>query len=104
MNYLHSLRIRNKVRYQEKACKNEIFCAITLTTQKEIILKLNQNMKSGKSRCIIYADLESLIKKIDNRKNNSKKTSTAKIGEHIPCGISIIYIAEMIVWKMLVFF
>ena len=97
MKCLHSLRTGNKVRYQEKACKNENFYAITLTTQKDIILKLNQNMKSGKTPCIIYADLESLIKKINNSKNNSKKSSIAKMGEHIPCEISIVYIAEMIV-------
>lgn len=86
MKCLHSLRTGNKVRYQEKACKNEIFCAITLTTQKEIILKLNQNMKSGKSRCIIYADLESLIKKVDRCKNNPERLSTIKVDEHITCG------------------
>ena len=78
MNYLHSLRIRNKVRYQEKACKNENFYAITLTTQKDIILKLNQNMKSGKTPCIIYADLESLIKKIKTVKIIQKSLQQQK--------------------------
>ena len=38
---------------------------------------------------IIYAELESLISKIDGCKNNHLKTSTTKIGEHIPCGYSI---------------
>ena len=37
----------------------------------------------------IHADIESLIKKIDNCKNNPAKTWTTKIGEHIPCGYSI---------------
>ena len=41
-------------------------------------------MKSDKTSCIIYADLESLIKKIDNYKNNLEKPSITKIGEHIP--------------------
>ena len=36
--------------------------------------------------CIIYADIESLIKKIDGCANNSENSSTKKIGEHIPCG------------------
>ena len=36
--------------------------------------------------CIIYADIESLIRKIDGRKNNPEKSSTTKIGQHIPCG------------------
>ena len=33
---------------------------------------------------IVYADIETLIKKIDGRANNQEKSSTAKIGEHIP--------------------
>ena len=39
--------------------------------------------------CIIDANLESMIKKIDNCKNNPEKSSTTKIGEHIPCGYSM---------------
>ena len=39
--------------------------------------------------CLIYADLESLIKKIGGCANNPDKSSTTKIGEYIPCGYSI---------------
>ena len=39
--------------------------------------------------CIIDANLQSMIKKIDNCKNNPEKSSTTKIGEHIPCGYSM---------------
>ena len=38
---------------------------------------------------IIYADIESLIKKIEGCANNPEKSSTAKLGEHIPCGYSM---------------
>ena len=38
---------------------------------------------------IIYADIESLIRKIDGCANNPENSSTSKIGEHIPCGYSI---------------
>ena len=38
---------------------------------------------------IIYADIESLIRKIDGCANNPEKSSTTKIGEHIPCGYSM---------------
>ena len=43
--------------------------------------------------CIIHADIKSLIRKIDGRKNNPEKSSTTKIGQHIPCGypMSIIW-------------
>ena len=39
--------------------------------------------------CIIFADLESLVKKTDGCENNPEKSSTAKISEHIPCGYSM---------------
>ena len=42
-----------------------------------------------KTPCIIYPDLVSLIRKVGNCKNNPEKSSTAKIGEHIPCGYSM---------------
>ena len=38
---------------------------------------------------LIYAYLESLIKKIDGFKNNPEKLSTTKVGEYILCGCSI---------------
>ena len=38
---------------------------------------------------IIYANMESLIKKVDGCANNPENSSTTKIGEHIPCGYSI---------------
>ena len=38
---------------------------------------------------IIYADSESLTKKIDGCANNPENSSTTKIGEHIPCGYSM---------------
>ena len=38
---------------------------------------------------IIYADIESLIRKRDGCANNPEKSSTTKIGEHIPCSYLI---------------
>ena len=38
---------------------------------------------------IIYNDLECVIKKIDGYENNPQKSSTRKIGQHIPCGYSM---------------
>ena len=37
---------------------------------------------------IIYTDIESLIRKIDECANNPENSSTAKIGEHVPCRYS----------------
>ena len=70
----------------EKVCKNKDFCGTVMLSQKDNILQLSQNMKSEKMLYMIYADLESLIKKVDGCANNPQKSSTTKMGKHIPCG------------------
>ena len=46
-------------------------------------------MPSDKMPYIIYADIESLIKKIDGCANNPQNSSTTKTGEHAPCRYSM---------------
>ena len=46
-------------------------------------------MKSDKMPQIIYADIESLIKKLDESANNPEKFSTTNVDQHIPCRYSI---------------
>ena len=38
---------------------------------------------------IIYAELQSLLEKINTCHNNSKKSSATKISNHTPCGYSL---------------
>ena len=45
---------------------------------------------------IIYADIESLIKKIDLCANNKENSSTTKIDEHILCEYSMSTIRHLI--------
>ena len=52
------------------------------------ILEFNQYRKT-ETPSIIYADLESLIKRIDGFKNKFEKSSTTKEDEHIPSGYSM---------------
>ena len=66
-NCLHSFRTKNKIE-----------SGIVLPSPKDNILTFNHYIKSDKTPCIICADLESLIRKIDR--------CAKKIGEHIPCG------------------
>ena len=70
-------------------CKNKDFCGVEMPSERNKVLKFNQYMKSDKMPYIIYADLESLIEKIDGCANNPEKPLTTKIGEHIPCGYSM---------------
>ena len=60
-----------------------------MPSEEDNILELNQYMKSDKVPCFIYADIDSLIKKIDECVTNPESSSTAEIGEHIPCGHSM---------------
>ena len=50
------------------------------------ILKLNQYQKSNKAPFTIYADLECIIKKIDECKNSPENSSTTKVRKYIPLG------------------
>ena len=54
--------------------------------------------------CIIYADMESLIRKIDGCANNPENSSTTKIGQHIPCRYSMLTIWAFDNIKKQVFF
>ena len=69
----------------EKYVKIQIFVELKCHLKRILILQFNQYIKSDKLLYIIYADLESLIKNIDEYANNSEKSSTTKIVEHIPC-------------------
>ena len=53
------------------------------------MLEFNQYQKSGKAPFIIYADPECIIEKIDGCKNNPENSSTTKVSEHIPSGVSM---------------
>ena len=44
--------------------------------------------------CIIYADIESLIKEIDRCVKKPKESSATKAGEQIPCVYSMLSISE----------
>ena len=86
LNCLHSFRTKNKLKSNEKICKNKDFCGIVMPLENDNILEFNKYMKSNKMPYIIYADIESLIKKIDGCENNSENSSTRTKCEHIPCG------------------
>ena len=49
-------------------------------------------MKLDKMSYIIYADIKSLIKKINRCGNSPENSSITKIGEYIPCGYSVLTI------------
>ena len=70
-------------------CKNKDFWGAVMPSEDIKILEFNQYRKSGKTASVIYADLESLIKRKDGCKNNLEKSSATEVGEHVPCGCSM---------------
>ena len=74
-NCLHSFANKNKLKSHKKVCK--IKCnGIAMPFKKNSILQYNLYMKSDKLTYILYADIESLIKKINGCPNNPEKSST----------------------------
>ena len=63
-----------------------------MPSEKDNILEFKQNMKSDKMSHIIYADIKSLIRKVNGCANNLEKYSTTEIGVHIPPGYAMLKI------------
>ena len=80
LNYLHLFRTKYKLDFHKKVCEDKDFCGVIMPSEGTRILEFNQYLKSDKTLCIIYADLESLIKRIDRCEDNSEKSSTTKVG------------------------
>ena len=53
------------------------------------ILQYNHGEKSMRAPFIIYADLESLLEKMDTCHDNPEKSSATKINKHMPSGYSL---------------
>ena len=73
LNCLHSFRTKNKLKSHKQLCENKDFCNVVMPSVDTKILEFNQYYKSDKTPFIIYADLASLIEKIDGCKNNHEK-------------------------------
>ena len=87
---LYSFMYNKKNLNHIKKCENKDFCNI----EENKILEFDQHQKSNKTPFIIYADLECLIKKIDESKDNPENVSNAKLGEHISSGFSMTAISS----------
>ena len=89
LNRLHSFATKNKHESYKNVCKNKGFCNVIIPSEDTRILKSNQHQKSNKILFVIYADLECLIEKTDECKNNPEHSSTIKVSERISPGFSM---------------
>ena len=65
------------------------------------ILKYNHGEKFMKVPFIIYADLDSLLEKMDTCHNNPEKSSTTKINKYTPSGYSSLHTVHLIQQKIM---
>ena len=63
LDCFHSFRIESKLKKHKNACKNHDYCYVKMPKQDNKILKYNHGEKSMKVPFIVYANLESLLKK-----------------------------------------
>ena len=60
--FIH-LEQKTNLSHIKKSMKIKIFCTVGMSPEKNMILEFIQYLKSARVPSIIYADLESLIKK-----------------------------------------
>ena len=69
LNCLHSFTTKSKLELHKKVCDNKDFCNVIMLPEGTKILEFNQYQESDRGPFIIYADLQSIIEKIDGCKN-----------------------------------
>ena len=97
INCLHSFRTENKLKKHKNVCGNHDYSYAEMPKKDNKILKCNHGEKSMKVLFTIYADLDSLLEKMNtynnpkmNTHNNPKKLSATKINKHTASGYSLL--------------
>ena len=89
LNCFTSYSTKEKLKKHRNLCINHDYCYVKTPGKDNKILKYNYGEKSMKAPLIIYADIESLLEKINTCHNNPKKSSTTKINKHKASGNSL---------------
>ena len=87
LNCFQSYTTENKLKKHKKVCENHGYCYVEMPEEANKILKYNQGKKSMKVPFIIYADLESLLEKMNTCHNNPEKST--KVNKHTPSDYSL---------------
>ena len=94
LNWFPTYTTENKLKKHKKACENHDYCFVEMPEKDNKILKYNQGEKSMKVPFIIYADLESLLEKINTCHNNPEKSSTTKINKYTPSCLHTVHLIK----------
>ena len=65
LNCFHSFRRNNKLKKHIKVYENPDYCHVEMPEEDNKILKYNHGEKSKRAPFVIYADLESLLEKMN---------------------------------------
>ena len=82
LNCFRAYTTENKLESHKKVCENHDYCCVEMPNEDNKILKYNHGKKSMKTPFIIYADLESLLEKMDTCYDSSEKSSATKINKY----------------------
>ena len=89
LNCFHAYTTENKSESHKKVCESHDYCPLEMSNEDNKILKYNHGEISMKTAFIIYADLESLLVKMNTCYDSPEKSSTNKINKHTPSGYSL---------------
>ena len=77
LNFFHSFASKRSFEKHMKVCEDKDYCYIEMPKKSEL-LENHTGIKSMKGPCIIVADIESLLRKVDTCANDPSKSSTEK--------------------------
>ena len=100
LNCLCSYRTKNKLKKHKNVCKNHDYCYVEMPEQDNKKLKYNQGEKSMKDPFIIFADLKSLVEKMNTCHNKPEKSSATKINKYTPSGYTFLHTVRLIQQKI----
>ena len=89
LNCFRAYTTKNILETHKKVSQNHDYCCVEMPNEDNNILTYNSGEKSVKAPFIIYADLESLLEKMNTCYDNPEKSSTTKINKHAPSGYSL---------------
>ena len=81
LNCFHSYKTKSSLKMHVKVCENNDYCFVE-TPEGDAKVKYHPGVKSMRGPFVIYADLQSLLKKMDTCINDPGKSSTTKINKH----------------------
>ena len=100
LNCFRSYTTENKLTKHKNVCENHDYCYVEMPEEDNKILKYNHGEKSMKVPFIIFADLESLLQKMNTCHNNPKKSLSTKINKDTLPVIHCVHTVHLIQQKI----